>query len=181
MALVNARKKKSFFDTKLNLVSLMDIFTILVFFLLLNSGESEELEQAKFITLPDSSAKGDVKADIMIVVSGDQILFDGKPLLYLADLDVSKNNTIELLQQALVEHRSVLQAEAELELDPELLAEKQQAGFNATILGDQTVPYHLLKTIMTTCNAAEFRNISLAVNQVTGPILASGQVASIGE
>lgn len=179
MALVRTRNNKNYFDTKLNLVSLMDIFTILVFFLLLNSGESEELEQAKFITLPDSSAKGDVQADVMIVVSGDQILFDGEPLLQLVDVEISKTNTIERLQQALVEHRAVLEAEAEL--DPTLAQDKTETGFNATILGDQTVPYHLLKTIMTTCNAANFRNISLAVNQVTGPILATGQVASIGE
>ena len=47
----NVRGKKS---VTLNLVSLMDIFTILVFFLLVNSGQVETLPNARDITLPES-------------------------------------------------------------------------------------------------------------------------------
>ena len=38
--------------TKMNLTSLMDVFTILVFFLLVNSGSVEIMEAPKNITLP---------------------------------------------------------------------------------------------------------------------------------
>ena len=38
----------------LNLVSLMDIFTILVFFLLVNSSDVETLPNAKDLQLPES-------------------------------------------------------------------------------------------------------------------------------
>ena len=48
--------KKKEYTTKLNLIALMDIFTILVFFLLINSGDSKQLEKAEFVKLPDSSA-----------------------------------------------------------------------------------------------------------------------------
>ena len=40
----------------LNLVSLMDIFTILVFFLLVNSSEVQTLPNAKDLELPESIA-----------------------------------------------------------------------------------------------------------------------------
>ena len=40
--------------TKMNLTSLMDVFTILVFFLLVNSATTEVLETPKQIKLPDS-------------------------------------------------------------------------------------------------------------------------------
>ena len=39
---------------KMNLTSLMDVFTILVFFLLVNSGSVEVLDAPKEITLPES-------------------------------------------------------------------------------------------------------------------------------
>ena len=38
----------------LNLVSLMDVFTILVFFLLVNSSSSDVMEPPKSIALPES-------------------------------------------------------------------------------------------------------------------------------
>ena len=38
--------------TRMNLTSLMDVFTILVFFLLVNSASTEVLETPKQITLP---------------------------------------------------------------------------------------------------------------------------------
>ena len=45
----------------LNLVSLMDIFTILVFFLLVNSSDVEVLPNAKDIQLPESIAEQKAK------------------------------------------------------------------------------------------------------------------------
>ena len=35
-------------------------------------------------------------------------------------------------------------------------------------MGDQTIPYELLKKIMATCAAADYRDISLAVSQTAG-------------
>ena len=40
--------------TKMNLTSLLDVFTILVFFLLINSGAVELLEAPKDVKLPAS-------------------------------------------------------------------------------------------------------------------------------
>ena len=40
--------------SKMNLTSLMDVFTILVFFLLVNSGSVEVLDAPKDVTLPES-------------------------------------------------------------------------------------------------------------------------------
>ncbi len=43
--------------------------------------------------------------------------------------------------------------------DPELAA-----GRSVIIMGDQNMPYRLLKRIMATCAESDYRNISLAVN-----------------
>ncbi len=40
--------------TKMNLTALMDVFTILVFFLLVNSGSVELVEAPKNVQLPES-------------------------------------------------------------------------------------------------------------------------------
>ena len=50
----NERGKKT---VSLNLVSLMDIFTILVFFLLVNSAQVEVLPNARDLQLPESIAE----------------------------------------------------------------------------------------------------------------------------
>ena len=71
----NAKGKKS---VALNLVSLMDIFTILVFFLLVNSGQVETLPNAKDIKLPESIAEQKTRETVVITVTGDDILVQGK-------------------------------------------------------------------------------------------------------
>ncbi|ROS01194.1 biopolymer transport protein ExbD [Sinobacterium caligoides] len=169
MSLITAREKRSYFDSKLNLVSLMDIFTILVFFLLLNSGESQNLEQAKFITLPDSSTNTDVHGDSIITISDRQILFGNEAVIDLDDVVADKHNTIEALSDVLKKHAEEL---------GELAEEQRARGYDVTIMGDKSVPYALLKTVMTTCNQQNYRNISLAVNQVSAPVIASSGIST---
>ena len=53
----------------LNLVSLMDIFTILVFFLLVNSGQVETLPNAKDLQLPESVAEQKARENVVIIVT----------------------------------------------------------------------------------------------------------------
>jgi hypothetical protein len=52
----------------LNLVSLMDIFTILVFFLLVNSSDVETLPNAKDLQLPESIAETKAKETVVIMI-----------------------------------------------------------------------------------------------------------------
>ena len=64
----NDRGKK---NVALNLVSLMDIFTILVFFLLVNSGQVETLPNAKDLKLPQSVAEQKARENVVIIVTDD--------------------------------------------------------------------------------------------------------------
>ena len=61
----------------LNLVSLMDIFTILVFFLLVTSSSSQQLPNSKDLRLPTSTAKKAPKDTLIIMVTNDNILVQG--------------------------------------------------------------------------------------------------------
>ena len=65
-------------DATLNLVSLMDIFTILVFFLLVNSSNVEVLPNVKNVQLPESIAEQRANESVVIVISDTDIIVQGQ-------------------------------------------------------------------------------------------------------
>lgn len=139
---------------KLNLVSLMDIFTILVFFLMVNSSSDVQvLNQDNGIQLPVSSAERPPADVLALTVTDEDILVNGRPVVKLAAL-LSFDGEVE---PALKEELAY-QAGRSASPAPE-------AGRPITILADRELPYELLKKIMSTCVDAGYPSISLAVNQ----------------
>ncbi len=135
----------------------MDIFTILVFFLLLNSGEAQKIENAKFVKLPDST-KGEVPHEELMIMVSDEELWVGKTKIAdMKDLVKSPEDVIEPLAAELVDFTEKL---------GELTPFQEKNGLAAIIMGDKELPYMILKSVMTTCRNHNFLNISLAVNRV---------------
>lgn len=156
---------------KLNLVSLMDIFTILVFFLMVNSGDVEVLSSDKDITLPDSVSEQKPEMTLMIKVSNDDIIVQGRKIEAIDVALAQDSNTLAELSKEL---RYQSSREAELtELE-------QQIGRSVIIMGDQEMPYKLLKRIMTTCAETDYRDISLAVNSAPPAPVDESQIAMWG-
>lgn len=140
----------------LNLVSLMDIFTILVFFLLVNSSDVEVLPNAKEIQLPESIAEEKAKETVVILIGEIDIIVQGTPVAKVADVMKRKGNDIPELRQALKSQNDrVLRKEAQDDI----------AGREVTIMGDKDIPYRLLKKVMATCTESDYGQISLAVLQ----------------
>ena len=142
----------------INLVSMMDIFTILVFFLLVNSSDVEELPSAKDIVLPDSTAEEKARESVVVLLTGTQVLVQGRAVAELAAVNASDSLIIPALKAALEEQagRAILAATD---------AEDAIADREVTIMGDREIPYSLLKKIMATCTAANYGRLSLAVLQ----------------
>lgn len=161
-------KKRTSIAPKLNLVALMDIFTILVFFLLLNSGESQKIENAKFINLPDSTAGITPHNELLILIDDDQIWIGNEPVAKVEDVIKTPDQPIESLAQALSAHKATL----------ELSDYEKHNGLPVTILGNKDVSFKLLKSVMATCQKSDFREISLAVNQVISNTPQAAGVAS---
>ena len=149
----------------LNLTSLMDIFTILVFFLLMNTGESQELAKANFVKLPDSNADGALHGQLVINVAQNAIMIDNEEIVAVSDVSRRPGEVNKPLGEAL---------KAFAEESGELTEVEKKIGRSVTIMGDQSVPYDLLKAVMTTCSAYGFRDVSLAVNQVAASALTAG-------
>ncbi|ARU29666.1 biopolymer transporter ExbD [Cellvibrio sp. PSBB006] len=161
-------KPKTSIVPKLNLVALMDIFTILVFFLLLNSGESQKIENAKFIELPDSISGVTPHNELFIMIDEDKIWIGDQAVADVADVLKAPEKPIDALTQALAAHKESL---------GDLTGYEKHNGLPVTILGDKTVSYTLLKSVMATCQGSDFREISLAVNQVVTTPNAAGMAA----
>jgi biopolymer transport protein ExbD len=147
-------QKRNKGQSKMNLVSLMDIFTILVFFLMVNSSSDVQvLNQSSTIKLPDSSAEqppGDVLA---LLVTEQDILVNGRAVVK---------------RKVLRDFDGQIEPGLKQELDYQASRSGQPApegGRAITILADRELPYDLLKKIMSTCVDAGYASISLAVNQ----------------
>ncbi len=153
---METRHKRHKAGGALNLVSLMDIFTILVFFLLVNSSDVEVLPNAKDIQLPESIAEEKAKETVVILIGEENIIVQGTAIVRVADVMARRGNDIPELRQALLSQNDrVLRKEAQDDI----------AGREVTIMGDKDIPYRLLKKVMATCTASEYGQISLAVLQ----------------
>ncbi|MBW2476966.1 MAG: biopolymer transporter ExbD [Deltaproteobacteria bacterium] len=142
--------------TGLNLTSLMDVFTILVFFLLANSSSSEVLATPKQIKLPDSVIESKPRETVVIMVSPEMVLVQGEAVAHTPDLLVSKVEQIpEISEQLDFMQKNVIGTSTQAVADSK----------EVTILADKTIPFSVLKKIMTTCTGSGYGRISLAVIQ----------------
>lgn len=140
----------------LPLTSLMDVFTILVFFLLVNQASVEVVEPPKTIKLPDSVVESKPRQTVTILVSADAILVQGEAVVSTADVLAAKNDSIEPVKAKLAELRGSI-----IGINTATVAKSNEI----TILADKGIPFKVLKKLMSTCTSTGYTRISLAVNQ----------------
>jgi biopolymer transport protein TolR len=151
------RAKKQSVVASINLVSMIDIFTILIIYLLVNTA-AVQIVGAEQVDLPQSIAVEPPRDNVSIILTRDDVLVDGEPVMKVSDIKADGPAVIETLKQHL------------LSISP--LTHEQQTtgdeGGEVNILADKSVPYSLLKKIMTTCADSQFAKISLGVNPGSG-------------
>ena len=141
---------------KMNLTSLMDVFTILVFFLLVNSGSVEIMEAPKTVVLPESNVEAKPRETVVIFISPDEVLVQGRSVIAVADILENDSLTVEPVSERLRElGQSVLGPSTAL------VAESREV----TILADKSVPFDVIRKVMSTCTEGGYENVSLAVVQ----------------
>lgn len=149
-------KKRLKLSTKMNLTSLMDVFTILVFFLLVNSGSADTLETPKEVQLPESKVESKPRETVVIFVGKEQVVVQGEPVALVADILESKGENIEPIMAQLAMIKENIIGTSTLQV-----SESQEV----TILADRSVPFSVVKQIMSTCTSQGYGRISLAVIQ----------------
>ena len=152
------RKKRRVLP-KLPLTSLMDVFTILVFFLMVNQSSVEGLQQSGEIELPESVVEQKPRETVVILVGLDDVLVQGVPVASIAEIEAAGNGEIEPIGERLQEL-----SERVIGLSTQAVAESQEV----TVLADKSVPFSVLKKILATCTARGYTRVSLAVVQKPG-------------
>lgn len=149
---------------KLSLVSLMDIFTILVFFLMLNASDVQVLQNDKSLTLPKSTTDTAAEEQLLLTVNHQRIMLDGQLIMSLDAVLQDEDGELDALSREL-ERRNKFR----LQNAPVTVEEDEQIAYSITIMGDHEIEYQALKKIMQTCAQHGFTNISLAVEFVEAP------------
>jgi biopolymer transport protein ExbD len=139
-------------------VSLIDVFTILIFFLLMQIGPAEVLPSSKAVKLPATTSEKAPRETLTLVVSTEDIVVDGRKVASVADVSASQQDLIPTLK-------------AELDLQAQRVAvkaENKAATNPITILADKDVPYRVLKRVMVTCAGANFGDVSFGLRRREG-------------
>jgi biopolymer transport protein ExbD len=138
----------------INLTSLMDVFTILVFFLVMNSG-SEVLDSGD-VVLPESIVDAKPSETVVINIGKEDVLVQGEPVVRVADIMAAGGGDVVPIMDRLAE------------LQSRVIGMRTQAVAQSsaiTILADKSIPFSIVKQIMSTCTAQGYTRISLAVIQ----------------
>ena len=152
------RKERNKTMLDMNLVSLIDVFTILIFFLLSSATGVELLASPKSVKLPISNADKAPIETIVVVASDTDLLVDGRLVASMADVMRMSGDVIEPLK-----------AELELLASRRVIRKENEAQKQAvTIMADKDVPYKLLRKIMVTSARANFSDVSFAVRKKDG-------------
>lgn len=147
------RRNKTGLD--MNLVSLIDIFTILIFFLMSSAAGVEILTPGRTVALPQSSADKAPRETLVITVSGSDILVDGRRVATVSEAIAAEGDLIPGLAGELA-----LQAQRQT-----IRPENRTQGKTVTIMGDKDIPYRLLRKVMVTAARADFSDVSFAVTR----------------
>ncbi len=150
-----AHKARSDTQVDMNLVSLIDVFTILIFFLLSSAAGVETLVSPKAVKLPAANAEQAPKDTVVLVVSADDILAEGRRVALVSEVMASTSDVIPGLKAELdvLATRKVVRAENKADTQA------------VTIMADKDIPYQLLRKVMVTCAQANFADVSFAVRR----------------
>ena len=154
---IKKHRERGHHGSHMALVPFIDMLTMLVVFLLLHSSDVEILPNTKQITVPQSIAELKPRETVVIMVTKDDLLVNGRVVAKVAEVNNTKADLIiEPLRAALKEQNdSSLRSTAQQDL----------ADREVTIMGDKGTPFTVLKRVMATATAADFGKVSLAVMQ----------------
>jgi biopolymer transport protein ExbD len=150
--------------TKMNITSLMDVFTILVFFLLVNTGSVEVLDSPKEVSLPESRVETKPRETVVIFISPTEVLVQGQLVAMVDEILAGKANVLDPIAARLAHLK-----ENVIGINTLTVSTSQEV----TILADKSVPFTVIKTVMSTCTGEGFENVSLAVTQRGGTQVAA--------
>jgi biopolymer transport protein TolR len=124
-----------------------------VFFLLFHSFNGDMPEQ--HLALPQSVVETKPRGTVAISVTPDAVLIQGEPVMKTTALYDDRGGTV----------REVTDRLAQIQRSMNDTGIRENETREITLLADKTIPFNVLKKIMTSCTASGYGKISLAVIQ----------------
>ncbi|MFQ5863704.1 MAG: ExbD/TolR family protein [bacterium] len=159
MAFIPSRIKKH--DTnpgggRLNLTSMMDMFTIILVFLLKTyATEGQLIQPSEYLTLPKSTIQTSAETALDLIVSKEVVMVNDKPVIDLKSVQKQRGYIIRPLKNELLFHA----------IEAKNMEEQFGIPFSGkvTIQADRGIKYRDLVKVMATCGASEYPNMRLLV------------------
>jgi biopolymer transport protein ExbD len=139
-------------EVELNLIPLIDIMSVMVAFLLVYSANVEVIQNSQGVQIPQSIAQEQPKQSVVVMITKEHLFVQGEPVVSVAEIRAARNAEIEPLRAVLGRPMLIHDAAAD---DP--------AMREITVLADKSLPYELVKRVMSTCTREGYGKISLAV------------------
>jgi biopolymer transport protein ExbD len=152
-------RKRGNATVKLNITSMIDMFTLMVVFLLQNySAQGQLVTPAEGLTLPKSSIEKTAEEALSVKVSKNSIMVENKVVVSpseFAALEHQKGFMIESLYAVLSKYSEEAQKSAD--------RFKTEFSGKISIQGDDAIPYNVLTRVMYTCGQSGYPNMNLVV------------------
>jgi biopolymer transport protein ExbD len=149
-------------DAHLNLIPMIDILSVMVSFLLVYSTNVEVLQNTRAIQMPQSISQAQPRVTVVVMLTQDELYLQGEPIATVAQVRAASGEIIAPLRAAL--DRPMIGGPG---------ASQDVSQREITVMADKSLPYEVLKKVMTTCTDANYGRISLAVMQKDQPVPAS--------
>ena len=138
------------------LTSLMDIFIVIVIYLLMNQAIGVDVAPPKAIKLPDSVVDVSPRQTVLMTVSNTDVVIQGERVATVAEVLENKEDLIEAVRERMLRIR-----ESYIGINDESIANSTEV----TIMADRSVPFKVLKKLMSSSSSVGYGKISLAVNK----------------
>jgi hypothetical protein len=162
----NRYRRKPFVAPKLMITSMMDMFTIILIFLLFSfSDDPEKIQLENDLELPHSSAEEKYDDSIQLVFSKGSLILDGEIIATLKEGRLEglnpDNPKASDLYQRLVSHKALLETQEQRpDIDQKEIKEtKNQILF----LCDKMHTFKIINPVIKTAGLAGFPNFQFAV------------------
>jgi biopolymer transport protein TolR len=142
-------------DAQLNLIPMIDILSVMVSFLLVYAAEVEVVQNSKGIDIPQSISEQRPRQTVVVMLTRDDLFVQGERVAALNDVRASSEPIIAPLRAALKRPTLV----------GTVMTDKQIADREITVMADKTIPYEVLKKVMSTCTDADYGRVSFALLQ----------------
>jgi len=138
------------------LTSLMDIFIVMVIYLLMNQAIGVDVAPPRSIKLPNSIVETQPRQTVVMTVSNQDIIVQGERVATIAEVLDTREDYIKAVGERMLKIRK-----SYIGISDEAVANSTEV----TIMADRAIPFKVLKKLMSTSSSAGYEKISLAVNQ----------------